>query len=70
MRVSRLRCAVVMSQNYEPSTTEIATYIERMVTELAGLARSSRLEMLAYLLDIAREEAAAGIADGRVAARR
>ena len=59
-----------MSQSYEPTTVEIATYIERMVAELSGLARASRLEMLAYLLDIAREEAAARIADGRNAPRR
>ncbi len=58
-----------MNESYEPTKAEIATYIERMVAELAGLARASRLEMLAYLLDIAREEAAARIADGRLAAR-
>jgi hypothetical protein len=59
-----------MSQSYEPTTVEIAAYIERMVAELSGLARGSRLEMLAYLLDIAREEATARIADSRVVARR
>jgi hypothetical protein len=58
-----------MTETYEPSKVEIAAYIEKMVTELAGLARSSRLEMLAYLLDIAREEAAARLADGRAARR-
>ena len=59
-----------MNESYDPTKAEIATYIERMVAELAGLARASRLEMLAYLLDIAREEVAARIADGRRAARR
>ena len=59
-----------MSESYEPTTAEIATYIERMVAELAVLARTNRLEMLAYLLDIAREEASARAVDGRVAARR
>jgi hypothetical protein len=59
-----------MNESYDPTKAEIATYIERMVAELAGLARASRLEMLAYLLDIAREEVAARIADGRLAARR
>lgn len=59
-----------MSENHEPTTAEIATYIERMVAELAVLARASRLEMVAYLLDIAREEASARAADARVAVRR
>ena len=59
-----------MSENHEPTTTEIATYIERMVAELAVLARVSRLEMLAYLLDIAREEASARAADKRIAVHR
>jgi hypothetical protein len=59
-----------MSESYEPTKAEIATYIERMVAELAVLARTSRLEMLAYLLEVAREEASARIADGRNAARR
>jgi hypothetical protein len=35
-----------------------ATYIADIVTELAGLARGSKLEILAYLLDIAQLEAA------------
>lgn len=70
VRVIRLRCAVVMSETHEPTTTEVAAFIERMVAELATLARVNRLEMLAYLLDIAREEAAARAADARVAVRR
>ncbi len=59
-----------MTESYEPSKSEIAAYIEKMVTELAGLARSSRLEMLAYLLDVAREEATARLAEGRNSLRR
>ncbi|MDB5558248.1 MAG: hypothetical protein JWQ36_1182 [Enterovirga sp.] len=35
-----------------------AAYIADMATELAGLARASRLDILAYLLDIAQLEAA------------
>ena len=35
-----------------------AAYIADITTELAGLARGSRLEILAYLLDIAQLEAA------------
>jgi|APFEC2959095171_1045051.scaffolds.fasta_scaffold03635_2 hypothetical protein len=59
-----------MSQSHDPTTAEIAAFIERMVTELATLARANRLEMLAYLLDITREEASARAVDGRVAVRR
>jgi hypothetical protein len=35
-----------------------AAYIADITTELAGLARRSRLEILAYLLEIAQLEAA------------
>jgi hypothetical protein len=35
-----------------------AAYIADITTELAGLARASRLDILAYLLDIAQLEAA------------
>lgn len=59
-----------MSQSHEPTTAEIGAFIERMVAELAVLARTNRLEMLAYLLDIAREEASARAVDGRAAVRR
>jgi hypothetical protein len=59
-----------MTETYEPSKSEIAAYIEKMVGELAGLARSSRLEMLAYLLEIAREEATARHAESRSSLRR
>jgi hypothetical protein len=59
-----------MTDTYHPTPIEIALYIERMTGELAGLARSNRLEMLAYLLDVAREEAAARIAEAKSAHRR
>ncbi|MEM0907346.1 MAG: hypothetical protein AAGJ94_08285 [Pseudomonadota bacterium] len=39
------------------SGPEAAQYVERMCTELAGLADRSGLGFLAYLLEVAREEA-------------
>lgn len=39
------------------SSTEAAQYVERMCSELAGLADRSGLGFLAYLLEVAREEA-------------
>ena len=59
-----------MPETHQPTPSEIATYLERMVVELAMLARTNRLEMLAYLLDIAAEEAAARVAEARAAHRR
>ncbi len=38
--------------------TEVARYVGQMSAELAGLARSARLDVLAYFLDMARLEAA------------
>lgn len=38
---------------------EAAGYIAELTSELATIARASNLEFLAYLLDLARQEAAA-----------
>lgn len=65
----RIRAAA-MTDTYQPTPSEIAVYIERMAGELATLARANRLEMLAYLLDVSREEAAARIAETKAAQRR
>jgi hypothetical protein len=65
----RIRAAA-MTETYQPTPSEIAVYIERMAGELASLARTNRLEMLAYLLDVAREEAVARIAETKAAHRR
>jgi hypothetical protein len=40
-----------------PESKSSAEYIALMSTELARLARSAKLDMLAYLLEIARLEA-------------
>jgi hypothetical protein len=55
--------AEVVAQMAEASTPPIrpesaAAYIADITTELAGIARGSRLDVLAYLLDIAQLEAA------------
>ncbi|GAB5447350.1 MAG: hypothetical protein Gyms2KO_22230 [Gymnodinialimonas sp.] len=39
------------------TSSEAAHYVERMCCELAGLADRSGLGFLAYLLEVAREEA-------------
>lgn len=36
---------------------EVAGYIAQMTAEMAGMARSTRLDLLAYFLDMARIEA-------------
>lgn len=59
-----------MTEANEPTSAEIAAYVERMVAELAALARSGRLDMLAYLLDVAREEATARVATSRMTDKR
>ena len=41
-----------------PSAAETAGYIAEMAAELCILARQSRLDLLAYLLDMAQLEAA------------
>jgi hypothetical protein len=51
-----------------PSSTETAQYIEEMAGELADLARRSNLDLLAYLLDMAKLEARKN--SGRLTARR
>ena len=42
-----------------PGPVEAASYIEQISTELAAMARRSRLELLAYLLEMVRLEAGA-----------
>lgn len=50
------------------SATETAQYIAEFTAELSYLARQTRLELLAYLLDMARLEAARALqADKRKA---
>ena len=39
------------------AAAEIARYIAQMTAEMAGMAGAARLEMLAYFLDMARNEA-------------
>jgi hypothetical protein len=41
------------------STTDAAAYIAEMSDELASLARNSKLDLLAYLLQMAADEARA-----------
>ena len=36
---------------------EVARYVAQMSTELGGMARSAKLDLLAYFLDMARVEA-------------
>jgi hypothetical protein len=43
------------------STAETAQYIAEFSAELAYLARESKLDLLAYLLDMARLEAIRGV---------
>ena len=39
------------------ASAEIARYISQMTAEMAGMAGAARLDMLAYFLDMARNEA-------------
>lgn len=49
-----------MAAAYEPTATEIAAYVVRMLDGLHEIASDHReLAMLAYLIDIARQEAEA-----------
>jgi hypothetical protein len=41
----------------DPTILATALYIEELSAELSGMARRSKLEVLAYLLDLARAEA-------------
>ncbi len=43
----------------EPSRLETAQYIASMLEGLQSLAKSAQLRFLAYLIDVAREEARA-----------
>jgi len=47
------------------SAVETAQYIAEFTAELSYLARQTRLDLLAYLLDMARLEAARAIQDGK-----
>lgn len=48
----------VAAEAEAPHPHSAASYIADMTTELAGIARRSKLDVLAYLLDIAQLEAA------------
>ncbi|MEW5422044.1 hypothetical protein [Amorphus sp. 3PC139-8] len=48
---------------------DTARYIENMSAELARLAHVSGFDLLAYLLDVAREEAAARSLEGARSAK-
>lgn len=49
-----------MAAPYEPTAAELAAYIARMLAGLHEIAEPQRgLAMLAYLIDIARQEAEA-----------
>ncbi len=47
------------------SAVETAQYIAEFTAELSYLARQTRLDLLAYLLDMARLEAARAVQDGK-----
>jgi hypothetical protein len=47
------------------STAETAQYIAEFTAELSYLARQSKLDLLAYLLDMARLEAGCAIQTGK-----
>lgn len=49
---------------------DAAHYIEGMSAELSAIARRSGFDFLGYLLDVAREEAAARALEGSGAGRR
>ena len=46
-----------LSRPSPEAAAELARYISQMTAELAGMAGAARLEMLAYFLDMARNEA-------------
>ncbi len=49
------------------SPQEVARYIGQLAAEMAAMARGARLDLLAYLLEMARVEASSGSAPtGRV----
>ncbi len=50
-----------MTNNFE-SKKSTAIYVEKMCVELRKLSADNELELLAYLLDVAREEAASHVA--------
>ena len=52
-----------MATDPQPTPAEIATYIARMLGALKDLAEESKLQMLAYLVGIAKEEAEARAAE-------
>lgn len=52
-----------MATDPNPTPAEVARYIARMLAALEDLATESKLQMLAYLVGIAREEAADRAAD-------
>ena len=54
-----------LSRPSPEAAAELARYISQMTAELAGMAGAARLEMLAYFLDMARNEAEMAAAQAR-----
>ena len=52
------------------ASRDTATYIAELTAELADLARTARLDFLAYLLEVAKLEAATSARDRTVARKR
>jgi hypothetical protein len=58
---ARAEIRVAPGQTLEPvgpDPEDVARYVSQMTAELASLARSAKLDALAYFLDMARVEAA------------
>ncbi len=72
-RPPALRDATALLMRHRPAFAEplpradVLHYITQMTAELSSLARSARLDILAYFLDMARVEAAATAVDEAVA---
>ena len=54
-----------MATDPNPTRAEVARYIARMLGSLEELASDAKLQMLAYLVGIAKEEAEARAAEPR-----
>ena len=62
--------SAVMDEKQTLSPSETALYIERMCSELRNMAAVSDMNFLAYLLDVAREEASEQVGTIRVPAKK
>lgn len=54
-----LECEVMSPSVNENQSEQVALYVSQMVGEMAAMARSARLDLLAYFLEMARIEASA-----------